>query len=141
MRCHHFLGVHRFRESVHVCSVQKESNILYRWKGMVAISLYHVPLTFLVFYIWTFMSSISRPRVYILKESYHTKLYIFHKIIVKISQVCLFSRWYFRGDFFLKIGIQRDKVYTKNVPNIEAYDFIPSPFRILSIKQVIVVLY
>ena len=38
--------------------------------------------------------------------------------------------------FFLKIGIKRAKVYTKNVPNIEAYDFI-----ILSNKQVIVVLY
>ena len=47
----------------------------------------------------------------------------------------------FREDFFLKIGIQRAKVYTKNVPNIEACDFIPAPSRILSIKQVIVVLY
>ena len=87
------------------------------------------------------MSSISRPRVYILNESYHTKLYIFHKIIVKISQVCLFSRWYFRGDFFLKIGIQRVKVYTKNVPNIEVCDFIPGPSRPLPFKQVIVVLF
>ena len=43
--------------------------------------------------------------------------------------------------FFLKIGIHSAKVYTKNVPNIEVCDFIPSPSRTSPIKQVIVVLY
>ena len=42
---------------------------------------------------------------------------------------------------FLKIGIHRAKVYTKNAPNIEECDFIPVPLRTLSIKQVLVVLY
>ena len=46
-----------------------------------------------------------------------------------------------KGRFFLKIGIQRAKVYTKNVPNIEVCDFIPGPSRTSPIKQVIVVLY
>ena len=45
------------------------------------------------------------------------------------------------GIFFLKIGIQRAKVYTKNVLNIEveACNFIPANARILSIKRIIVV--
>ena len=47
----------------------------------------------------------------------------------------------FRGDFFLKIGILRAKVYTKNVLNIEVCDFIPGPSRPSPFKQVIVVLY
>ena len=40
-------------------------------------------------------------------------------------------------DFFLKIGILSAKVYAKNVPNIEICNFIPSPLRTLSIKQVV----
>ena len=44
-------------------------------------------------------------------------------------------------DFFLKIGILRAKVYTKNVPNIEECNFIPAPLRTLITKQVIEVLY
>ena len=43
--------------------------------------------------------------------------------------------------FFLKIGIHSAKVYTKNIPNIEVCDFIPATPRIMSLKQVIVVLY
>ena len=52
----------------------------------------------------------------------------------------LFSR-NLREDFFLKIGILRAKVYTKNVPNIEECNFIPAPLRTLITKQVIEVLY
>ena len=44
-------------------------------------------------------------------------------------------------DFFLKIGILCAKVYTKKVPNIEVCNFINAPLRLLSIKQVIEVLY
>ena len=44
-------------------------------------------------------------------------------------------------DFFLKIGKLRAKVYTKKVPNIEVCNFINAPLRLLSIKQVIEVLY
>ena len=46
-----------------------------------------------------------------------------------------------REDFFLKIGILRAKVYTKNTPNIEECNFIPAPLRTMTIKQVIEVLY
>ena len=46
-----------------------------------------------------------------------------------------------RKDFFLKIGILRAKVYTKNDPNIDECNFIPASLRNLSIKQAIVVLY
>ena len=42
--------------------------------------------------------------------------------------------------FFLKIGILSAKVYTKNVPNLEVWHFIPALLKTLSIKQVIVVL-
>ena len=35
----------------------------------------------------------------------------------------------FRGNFFLKIGILRAKVYTKNFLNIEVCDFIPGSSR------------
>ena len=38
-------------------------------------------------------------------------------------------------DFFLKIGILRAKVYTKNVPNIEECNFMPAPLRTLITKQ------
>ena len=41
----------------------------------------------------------------------------------------------------LKIGILSVKVYTKKVPNIEECNFIHAPLRIMSTKQVIVVLY
>ena len=44
-------------------------------------------------------------------------------------------------DFFLKISKLRAKVYTKKVPNIEVRNFINAPLRLLSIKQVIEVLY
>ena len=43
--------------------------------------------------------------------------------------------------FFLKIGVQRAKVYTKNISNIEACDYIRGPSTASPIKQVIVVLY
>ena len=46
-----------------------------------------------------------------------------------------------RRYFFLKIGILSPKVYTKNVPNLEACNFIPVPLRPMGIKQVIEVLY
>ena len=44
-------------------------------------------------------------------------------------------------DFFLKIGRLSVKVYTKKVPNIEECNFIHVPLRLLTPKQVIVVLY
>ena len=52
----------------------------------------------------------------------------------------LFSR-NLHGDFFLKIGLLSVKVYTKKVPNIEECNFIHVPFRLLTTKQVIGVLY
>ena len=52
----------------------------------------------------------------------------------------LFSR-NLREDFFLKIGILSAKVYTKKDHNIEGCKFIHAPLRILSTKQVVVVLY
>ena len=42
---------------------------------------------------------------------------------------------------FLKIGILRAKVYTKNTPNIEECNFIPVLIRPLNTRQVIEVLY
>ena len=45
------------------------------------------------------------------------------------------------GKIFLEIGIQRAKVYTKNVPDIEVCEFIHGPSRTSPIKQVIAVLY
>ena len=38
-------------------------------------------------------------------------------------------------------SVKRVKVYTKNVPNIEVFNFIPAPSITLTIKQVIVVFY
>ena len=43
--------------------------------------------------------------------------------------------------FFLKNGILKAKVYTKNVSYIEECNFIPAPLRTLITKQVIEVLY
>ena len=60
--------------------------------------------------------------------------------VTTMKNLELFARR-FREDIFLKIGIQRVKIHTKNVLNDEAYDFIPAPSRILSIEQVIVGLY
>ena len=62
------------------------------------------------------------------------------KSSLEMKSLELFPRR-FREDFFLKIGIQRAKVYTKSDPNIEVYDFIPGPSRPSHFKQVIVVLY
>ena len=39
-----------------------------------------------------------------------------------------------RKIFFLKIGILNLKVYTKNVPNIEVWNFILAPLRTLPFK-------
>ena len=44
-------------------------------------------------------------------------------------------------DFFLKIGILSPKVYTKNVPNVQVWNFILVPLRTMLFKQVIEVLY
>ena len=70
------------------------------------------------------------------------KLWVLHKnsFLCNTQSLELFPR-NLREDFFLKIGILRAKVYTKNVPNIDECDFIPAPLRNLSIKQAIVVLY
>ena len=46
-----------------------------------------------------------------------------------------------REDFFLKIGILSPKVYTKNVPNVQVWNFILVPLRTMLFKQVIEVLY
>ena len=68
-------------------------------------------------------------------------LFCIHLGTLLTMKSLLLSPRRFREDFFLKIGILRAKVYTKNVPNIEECNFIPVPLRPLNTKQVIEVLY
>ena len=77
----------------------------------------------------------------IFPETSGKKFQTFHcSNVTTMKSLELFPRR-FREDFFLKISIQSAKVYTKNVPNIKACDFIPAPSRTSSMQQVIVVLY
>ena len=46
-----------------------------------------------------------------------------------------------REDFFLKIGILSPKVYIKNIPNVEVWNFILVLLRAQPFKQAIEVLY
>ena len=68
------------------------------------------------------------------------KLFICNNNVTTMKSLAIFSR-NLRRDFFLKIGILSVKVYTKKVPKIEECNFIHVPLRLLTPKQIIVVLY
>ena len=62
------------------------------------------------------------------------KFQIFHCSNVTTMKILGFFSRNLREDFFLKIGILSPKVYSKNVPNIEARNLIlvvlrPQPFK------------
>ena len=74
-------------------------------------------------------------------EIYGKKFQTFHcSNVTTMKSLGIFSR-NLRRDFFLKISIFSVKVYTKKVPNIKECNFIHLPLRLLTTKQVIVVLY
>ena len=98
------------------------------------------------FFVYTLALGLSMP-IFKKKSSRRllgksSKLCVLHKksFLCNTQSLELFPRNLHKY-FFLKIGILNPKVYTKNVPNIEVFNFILAPVITLSIKQVIVVLY
>ena len=66
--------------------------------------------------------------------------FVYTFYVTTMNRLGLFSR-NLRGDFFMKIGTLFVKVDTKKVLNIEEYNFVHVPLRLLTTKQVIEVLY
>ena len=70
------------------------------------------------------------------------KLWVLHKnsFLCNTQSLELFPR-NLSEDFFLKIGILSPKVYIKNIPNVEVWNFILVLLRAQPFKQAIEVLY